>query len=202
MTQWRPPDNEVPARVPTVTGLVNRSPDVVIWLADTLVYSTGVEFAFEIRKRVAAGGINVAGFDFPVTEERGSPLFLGFEWSDTTTSTNLPHAHNNAGGLSQLRAGGTPTSARATFALDHHPPPGPFKVVTAWPHLKLSEHITTFDADHITAAVTSVELLWEKEGVEPSPRENRRPKRVAVIPPEGWFAQHYDPTPPIPPKSL
>ena len=199
MMSWRPPVNEVPVRVTAISGFINRSADVAIWLNETLVYTSGVVFALEIRKRVATGLLNVTGFDRPSTDEHGGPLFVGFHWSDNTTSTNLPEAHNNAGGLNQLRAGGTPASVRATYALDHHPPGGPFTIVTAWPHLDLPEHTVTFDAADIATAALSVETLWEPVSLPTTSTQRRPPTRVRVVPPAGgWFADHYDPTP-LPP---
>lgn len=197
MMFWRPPINEIPVRVP-ICGVIYRSHEIAVWLADTQVYTTGVEFHFEARAADPRGGrLNVGGFDDNGAYDAGGPLLVGFEWSDGTTSTNLPQAHNNAGGLRRMHTSAGGAHADVTLTLDHHPPSGPFSLITAWPHHDLPEQTMTFDATAIVEAAATVHVLWDPlpTSAPPAPQERIRDKKLPVVPATGWFAEHYDPTP-------
>jgi len=199
MLPWRPPLTEIPVRV-SVAGVVNRTPDVVIWMNQARVYTTGVVFGFELRMRDArgAGSVgSVAGFGGH-QHDGGGPLLVGFEWSDGATSTNLPEPHNNAGGLSLEGASSGGSQASLRLGLDHLPPPGPFQLITAWPSRGLPEHIVTLDATPLSHAVQAVEVLWDDApGTphQPPQQTDGRPPAVPTAPAVGWFAEHYDPSP-------
>ncbi|MBE7194351.1 MAG: hypothetical protein INR66_17945 [Gordonia polyisoprenivorans] len=188
MFPWRPPVNEIPVRV-SVAGVVNRTPTVVIWLSETHVFTTGVVFRFEVRTRDRRGAQCAGGL-----RGEGGPVLVGFEWADGTTSTNLPEPHNNAGGLSSQGSSSGGSQASLVFGLDHLPPPGRCQLITAWPSRDVPEHAVKLDATPIAAAARAVDVLWDDAAEKSIPAPSDGTDSPAV-PPGGWFADHYDPSP-------
>lgn len=197
MIRWIPPLNEVGVRVP-LDGVINRCADVVVWITQTVVYTTGVEMTVEVRIRKDAMTFD-GGLWFGRDGHRSSvvPLLVGFEWADGTTSSNLPSPELNAGGLGRFRGTAGAHDASFAFGLDHLPPRGESVLVTAAPFLGLSERKITFDAGIILDAASRVEVLWPDDG-RPIPCERGGRDAVPRIPSTGWFADHYEQAPPRP----
>lgn len=196
--RWLIPDNELSAAA-AVSGILNRSDGLVLRLAATEVFTTGVRFRFEAFKRHPTVELATWGFGRPEARNSSAPPLIGFEWADGSVSTNLPMPRNNAGGLRHGGGGGGQAAAYWNMHLDHLPPPGPFYVVTAWPYFDLPERIVAFDATTITKAAGTVETLWEAAVPETlGTATPEKPNTALVIPKTGWFADHYDPTPPPP----
>lgn len=200
------PDNEVPTSVP-ITGVLNRNDEMAMVLAATDVFSAQVRFRIEIFRRVPTVRMGTHGFGRPEGGGWGSaPFLLGFEWSDGAVSTNLPQAHNNAGGLHPGAGGGGSTRlhAQMTVHLDHIPAAGPFAIITAWPFFGLPERKAQFDASPIVEVAATVIPLWDVV-VDPNAGRGREVPPVTdeesllLIPAGGWFVDHFDPSPPAHP---
>jgi hypothetical protein len=195
----RPPDNEIPIRVPIV-GVLNQTSEIAFALTSVETYSAGVIWTIDIFKRVPAMFIGAYGFGRPETSGRSSaPYLLGFEWADGSISSNMPRPDNNGGGLHHSNgSGGTRQHTRSNFWLDHLPPPGPFSIITAWPFFDIPEHQVNFDATLITDAAARVKPLWDR--VDATLRNHDDiptvDNAILVIPRTGWFGEHFDDTPP------
>ncbi|MDL9944442.1 hypothetical protein QSJ19_02340 [Gordonia sp. ABSL11-1] len=130
----RRPDNEIPAIAP-VRGVLNRTPDFVLALTSTTVFSRAVEWTVEAYRR-STGGVPMSGWGFGKTETTGHsspPMLFGIEWANGEFASNMPGRRMHGGLSNTGTSRGSPQHFQVTFRLDHLPPPGPFTVVTAWP---------------------------------------------------------------------
>lgn len=197
----RPPANELPVHVP-ISGVLNRTDEIVFALTSTVVYSGGVKWEIEIFKRTPTVTMGSHGFGRPETgPSTSAPFLLGFEWADGTTSSNMPM--QNAGGLRHNGGGGGAQHVQVHLFLDHLPPAGPFRIITAWPFFDIPEQQVSFDADLIVDAANQVEQLWELVEITRDTFKDGQPRvapedAMLVMPRTGWFGEHFDPTPPPP----
>lgn len=194
--RFRPtPDNEIPVAVP-LDRVLNRTDDLILWLTDVHVYSTGFEFTVHARRRSADLMLDVYGFGKPSPGQASAPMLLGLGYVDGTYSSNLP-GRNNAGGLHHRGSTGGLGSAHVTFFRHPLPPAGSIQIVTAWPFFSVPERIVEVDGHLLDSAAEDVETLW------PEPEPTARPQFTGGhtthpldLAPGGWFDVHYSPPPP------
>lgn len=79
-----------------------------------------------------------------------------------------------------------PTSAAAAMrsCVSPLPPPGPLRIISAWPGRGLAETVTEIAADPFVEAAEHVRILWDLEPDEPPARPQLPP-----LPPDSWFAR-------------
>lgn len=190
------PDNEVPVCVP-VHGVLNRTPEIVIALTSTLVFSTGLEWTIEAYKR-SPTGTPMGGYGFGRPETSSSPAMLfGVEFSDGSFASNMPSGSRMTGGLANGGSHGGRQRIQTTLRLDRHPPAGPFTIVSRWPFYDVPETQVTFDADLILNAVPQVQRLWDPippgDGRDEQNARLDPYERMLVIPRAGWFGKRFEP---------
>jgi len=191
------PDNEIPVAV-ALDRVLNRTDDLVLWLTDVHVYSTGFEFTVHARRRSADLMLDVFGFGKPSASHASAPMLLGLGYADGTFSSNLPGS-NNVGGLHHRGSTGGAGSAQVTFFRHPLPPAGPIHVVTAWPFFSVPERIVELDGGLLESAAEHVETLWPVPEPAGMPQfTGGHTKHSLDLAPGGWFDTHYSPPPPPP----
>ncbi len=118
------------------------------------------------------------------TEEQ---LWLGVEYPDGRTATNVQHSWSGAdeGEIVSLSSRGGRGHTRAydtEYWLAPLPPAGSLTFVCAWPLFNIPETRTAVDDAPILEAVSRTEILWPDEP-DATPQEQPAPP----TPPGGWF---------------
>ncbi|MEI4271025.1 hypothetical protein TEK04_04760 [Klenkia sp. LSe6-5] len=174
---WEPPDNEVPAGVPSV-GLLARTDDVAISWVGAQVYSTGVAFDLVITARTSIDALHEHVFG----GRRGRGLLLGIEFADGRRGT----LHGEGDVVLHGRGGsGGNRSVHQSYWLNPVPPPGPLTVVVLAPGLGVAETRTELDGGAFAAAVPDVRELWPwvPEEADPGLAEPE-----LDLPADSWFS--------------
>lgn len=181
------PDNEVPVSV-AVDVVLGETPDFVVYLSGVRVFRTVLEFQVTALARHSGTGRDLGRglFGHGAQEDR---LLIGVEYADGRTGSNV-----GRGGDEELRpttpvllpggGGGGDRSADTRYYLSPLPPPGPLRIIAAWPGRGLAETVTEIAADPFVEAAEHVRILWDLEPDEPPARPQLPP-----LPPDSWFAR-------------
>lgn len=183
----RPPENEIPATVAFDAQLFSTG-DLALFVAGLHVYSTGIAMQLELRARASQQDLFEA-----FHRQRSDGLLVGVEFADGRRGSNAGWGGRSgaegdrvAGGVLVIPGGGggSDRAVDAEFFIAPLPPPGPFRVVCAWPRHDITDEVTELPTEEILAAATRVTELWP-----PQPRnlEPRFPEPPAVSP-DSWFA--------------
>lgn len=79
--------------------------------------------------------------------------------------------------------GGGDRYTEVSLYLSPLPPPGPLRIITAWPGRGLQETVTELAADPLIEAAARVRVLWGlAEGEDPA-----GPPALPDLPPGSWF---------------
>lgn len=181
------PDNEVPISV-AVDAVLAESPDFVVYMSGIRVFRAVLEFRLTALARYRDVGRRVGGGLFGRDPE--DRLLLGIEYADGRAGSNVGGFHVAADQnldpdtpvLMPGGGGGGDRSADMAYCLSPLPPPGPLRIITAWPARNLPETVTEMSADPFTAAAARVRVLWEPEPDEPPARPS-----PPAVPPGSWF---------------
>ncbi len=182
------PENEVPVSV-ALDAMLGEAADFIVYLSGVRVFRTVLEFRLTAlaRHRGAGRGLSGALFGHGEQEDR---LLLGVEYADGRIGSNLG---GFPAGLNQELdpttpvlmpggGGGGDRSAETSYYLTPLPPPGPLRIITAWPSRGVAESVTEIPAEPLTDAATRVRVLWnldpDEQPVQPQPPR---------VPPGGWF---------------
>lgn len=122
-------------------------------------------------------------------------LLLGIEYADGRSVHNI--GRFNPRGNTPLddvaspvlmpgSGGGGDRSADLSFYLSPLPPPGPLRIITAWPGRGLPETVTEVAAEPFIEAAAGVRVLWELDEAEALPGPPPPPN----VPPGSWFDHH------------
>ena len=169
-----PPANELGVAVPQRV-LLARTDDVAVALLDVVAFSTGLEFAVEVRLREYDERSDPFGFHLRHTLREGDAIpdeifRFGFELADGGKATNIgqfPGQDPPAGPvLMQRGGGGGGRSWSFRYWLWPLPPPGPATVVVEWPSQGIELTRVELDAAPLLEAAALSEALWP--GAEPS----------------------------------
>lgn len=168
-----PPDNWIPATVALDVALA-RTDSVAVWVADALVFPTGLSFGINVQWR---------GPEPP----RREPLFFGLSTADdprfgveladgrkviAAMRTRQPfHMRPDRPILRPRSGGGGGNRHRADLWLWPLPALGPLAFVFAWPAEQIPEMRATIDADPIIDAASRAVEMWPDERPLP-PRED------------------------------
>jgi hypothetical protein len=163
--EWiAPPENVIPATVALDVILVQR-PDLAIWVADALVFPSGLSFGINIQRREQS-------------DER--PLFFGQAESDgprfglqladgrkvvvQRLGETRPFLQRPERPILRPRSGsGGAHRSRAEMWLWPLPPAGPLTFVCAWPAEGVEETSAQIDAAPILAAASRAVEMWPDE---------------------------------------
>jgi len=182
------PENEVPVSV-ALDAMLGETADFIVYLSGVRVFRTVLEFRLTALAghRGAGRGLSGALFGHGEQEDR---LLLGVEYADGRIGSNLG---GFPAGLNQELdpttpvlmpggGGGGDRSAETSYYLTPLPPPGPLRIITAWPSRGVAETVTEIPAEPLTDAATRVRVLWnldpDEQPVQPQPPR---------VPPGGWF---------------
>ncbi len=186
MSECEPPTNEIPVRVP-LDLVLNRTEDLILWMSDVHVYSTGFVFTVCARERVGAAVLDMYGFGYPSWDGSSAPLLVGIEYADGTVTSNLPCERFSTG----LEHNGSASQAGSGWvSYFQHPLParGPVRIVTAWPWFSVPEQVVEVDGRVLAEAATAVETLWPAiPGSEPPTGGSDSRVLPLYLEPGGWF---------------
>lgn len=197
---WRhryPPDNEIPGSIAFEAVLASTA-DLAVFMSGMSVFRHGIEFTVEVRVRPGrTRGDGAERFDGDIHGHgsSGNRLLLGIESADGRRCANVwgRHAVDSPAPDDQPQlwpsgGGGSDRSASVSWFLSPLPPPGGFRLISAWPAWDVPETVTDVAGELIREAAGRARGLWpwqpEVHDQEPTP---------PVLPPEGWFAEHARP---------
>jgi hypothetical protein len=168
-----PPANELGVAVPQRV-LMARTEDVAVALLDVVAFTTGLEFAVEVRLREHDELSDPFGFRLRHTLREGQEIpeevfRFGFELADGGKATNVGHFPSFDGTpsgpvLMQRGGGGGGRSWSFRYWLWPVPPPGPLTVVVEWPLHEIPLTRIELDADPLRQAAALSEALWPGGG--------------------------------------
>jgi hypothetical protein len=192
-----PPENEIPSML-LVEGMITRTPQVVLWIADVNVYSCGVAFTVEARQRTTTVMLNMFDFGRPHPPASSPPLMIGVEDAASAVATNLPGVR---GALHPGRGHGNGFSGSAGYWLSRLPAPGPLAIIVAWPYFGLPETRFELDGEAIAQAASRVEVLWPEPDTSryPDPTVGEYRHFEPELAKGGWFESAKAKQPPPPP---
>lgn len=197
---WQPgrrrpgaPENEMPVAV-AVNVVLARNSDLVVFVSDCLVYSTGLQITIAARFRALGRqrmmrGLHGGG-------DAAERVLLGVEFADGRTSSTM----TMSGGVSNVAAADSPQlifgvggsgsqyGSNVPLFLQPLPPDGPLTLIIESPALGIAETRTQIESKAILAAATRVVELWL-----PEPADVQGPTMLTLddLTPGGWFAAHY-----------
>lgn len=185
---YSPPRNEVPVTVAFDAELL-AGDGVALFCSGLHVYSTGFRVRLELRVREWQRGDRV----FEAFHGEGPDrVLVGVEYADGRRGRNVgwragPDVVVRDGEVSVMDRGGSggDGTADADYFVAPLPPPGPARLVCAWPSRGLADTVTELPADEIAAASERVRQLWP---VDTDRRESLRPAPPDV-PGGSWFAR-------------
>jgi hypothetical protein len=183
----QPPANEVAASV-AFDAVLASSDGYVIFCAGLQVYSTGIRLNLELRARDGQGNERL----FDAFHGRGpEQVLLGVEFADGRRGRNHGWRGDRSrpadGGVTVTcgGGGGSNDSVDAEFYVAPLPPPGPARLVCAWPARGIGDTVVDLPVEEILEAAARVRQLW------PAPtRTHDRPEEPTPppVPDESWFA--------------
>lgn len=160
--EWiAPPENVIPATVALDAVLVRR-PDLAIWVADALVFPTGLSFGINVHRRARA--------DAPppfFAPGAGDDLRFGLQLADgrkvivRPLGDMRPYLERPYQPVLRPRSGsGGRNRTRADMWLWPLPPPGPLTFVCEWPSERVEETSVQIDAGPVVAAAGRAIEMW------------------------------------------
>jgi hypothetical protein len=171
-----PPENELGVPVPLRVVLA-RTDQVAVALIDVVGFTSGLEFALEVRLRELDELSDPFGMRLRQSQRGGSELpddvlRFGFELSDGRRVTNVagfPSFDDRPAGpvLIQRGGGGGNRSWSFKYWLWPLPPGGPLAVVVEWPAQRVALTRIELDADPLLEAAAQSEVLWPGGGASP-----------------------------------
>jgi len=190
MRRRQRPDNEVPVSI-AFDAVLGEADDFVVYVGAVRVFRTVVEFRLTALARHRSPGHGLSGALFGHGEQHDQ-LLLGVEFADGRTGTSL--SGFRAGRDLQLDdpttpvlmpggGGGGDRSADMAYYLSPLPPPGPLRIITAWPSRDLAETVTEVPTAPLIEAAARVRVLWDLDPDESPPA----PPTPPDVPPGSWF---------------
>jgi hypothetical protein len=172
--EWlAPPENVIPATVALDVMLLRR-PDLAIWVADALVFPSGLSFGINVQRREQSD--NTPPFFGPPDPD--GPRF-GLQLADgrkvvvERAADMRPFLQRPDRPLLRPRSGsGGAHRSSAQMWLWPLPPPGPLTFVCAWPAERVEETSAQIDAAPILAAASRAVEMWRDDRpLPPSERD-------------------------------
>jgi hypothetical protein len=160
--EWiAPPDNVIPATVALDVILVRRN-DLAIWVADAVVYPSGVSFGISVQRREQSDETPLFfGPAEPDGPRFGLRLADGRKVIVQRLGEMKPLLQRPDRPLLRPRSGsGGGHRSRAEMWLWPLPPPGPLTLVCAWPAEAVEETSVEIDAAPIVAAASRAVEMW------------------------------------------
>ncbi len=174
----------------SLNAVLGEAADCVVYLSGVHAFSTVLEFRLTARARHRSPGRGLGGAMFGHGDHEDR-LLLGVEYADGRTGSNL--GGFRAGLDVQLDptspvlmpggGGGGERSADVSFQLSPLPPPGPLRIITAWPSRGIAETVTEVRAEPLIDAAARVRVLWDLDPDELPPA----PPQPPSVPPGSWF---------------
>jgi hypothetical protein len=156
-----PPENVIPATVALDVVLVRR-PELAIWVADALVFPSGLSFGIDVQRREQSDETPL--FFGPL--EPDGPRF-GLQLADGRKvvvhrlGERKPLLQRPDQPILRPRSGsGGGHRSRAEMWLWPLPPAGPLTFVCAWPAEGIGETSAEIDAAPIVAAASQAVQMW------------------------------------------
>lgn len=180
-----------------VDAVLAESEDLALCLTGVRVFRAGLDFGILAMSRTAGanrgpGGLSAGVFGHGDPQDR---LLLGIEYADGRAVHNVgafgpgldPALDDIATPvLMPGSGGGGERSVDLSFYLSPLPPPGPLRIITAWPGRGLPETVTEVAAERFIEAAPRVRVLWELDDVDQLPG----PPPPPDVPPGSWFDHH------------
>jgi hypothetical protein len=171
-----PPENVIPATVALDAVLVRRE-DLAIWVADALVYPTGLGFGLFVHRRVPDASMEPPFFFRPPTEDGprfGLLLADGQKVLVERLGDLRPFLEQPTRAVLRPRSGGGGTGGRshAEMWLWPLPPPGPLRFVCEWPAEGIAETAAEVDATAIVEAAARAVEMWPDDRPLPPDEES------------------------------
>lgn len=168
-----PPENELGVPV-ALRVVLARTEQVAVALIDVVAFTSGLEFAMEVRLRQLDElsdpfGMRLRQSRRSMSELPDDVLRFGFELSDGRRVTNLadfPGFEDRPAGpvLMQRGGGGGNRSWSFRYWLWPLPPSGSLTVVTEWPAQGVELTRIELDVDPLLEAAARSEVLWPEGG--------------------------------------
>ena len=163
--EWiAPPENVVPATVALDAVLVRR-PDLAVWVADALVFPTGLSFGLSVLRREAGDRMPpFFGPSGPGKPRLGLLLADGRKVSTQGLGEMRPFLSRPDRPVLRPRGGGGSGKVASTQVwLWPLPPPGPLTFVCTWPDEGIEEARVRIDAGPVLAAAARAIELWPED---------------------------------------
>lgn len=179
------PDNEVPGLV-RGPAVLHQTADFAFALADTRIYSVGLQFWFGLRSRNPQG---FAGHDIAAD---WSTLLIGVELADGRRAMSADRwfqpgdAPQDEPTIARRGGVGAGRKFDEIVWLTPAPPPGELVVVTSCEALGVPETRHVISAEDMAAAREAIIELWPWE---PVPEPEVRPAPLPTLPAGGWFEE-------------
>jgi hypothetical protein len=158
-----PPENVIPATV-ALDAILLRRPELAIWIADALVFPSGLSFGINIQRRERSDAHEPPMFFGPVAAD--DPRF-GLQLADgrkvvvRRLGEMQPFLKRPDQPVLRPRSGsGGANRSRADMWLWPLPPAGPLTFVCAWPAEAVGETSVQIDAAPILAAASRAVEMW------------------------------------------
>lgn len=180
-----PAENEVPVTVAFDAELLSTD-GYALFCSGLHVYSTGFYLRLELRARDRQRDRRL----FEAFHGNGADrVLVGVEFADGRRGRNVGRGAgrgSGSGGVSVScgSGGGSDRSVDADFFVAPLPPPGPARIVCAWPARGLGDTRTELPVDEILAAAGRVRRLWARQPRDDEPLPEEEPR----VPGTSWFA--------------
>src|SRR3954454_12842833 len=162
MPEWiGPPENVIPATVALDVILVRR-PDLAVWVADALVFPSGLSFGINIQRRDESDERSLFfGAPDPDGPRFGLRLGDGRKVIVRHLGEMKPWLHQPRDPVLRPRGGsGTGRLSRADMWLWPLPPPGELTFVCAWRGEGVEETSASIESGPILAAAARAVEMW------------------------------------------
>ncbi|MDF1604208.1 hypothetical protein [Nocardioides sp. YIM 152315] len=179
------PRNEIPATVAFDTELL-ATDGYAVFCAGLHVYSTGFRLHLELRARDRPRRPLYEVFHRAGPDE----MLIGIEFADGRRGRHRGwdsrHREPGGGVMVHYRGGGGDERAvGADFFVTPLPPPGPARIICAWPARGIGDTVTELPVDAMTDAAGRIRALWPPQ----RPDDERLPERESTVPGDSWFAR-------------
>ena len=172
--EWiAPPENVIPATVALDVILVQRA-DLAIWVADALVFASGLSFGISVRRRERSDAPPLFfGPDEPDGPRFGLQLADGRKVIVQRLGEMKPFLRRPDRPILRPRSGsGAGHLSRADMWLWPLPPAGPLTFVCAWPAETVEQTSAQIDTAEILAAAARAVEMWPDDRPLPPSEED------------------------------
>lgn len=154
-----PPNDWMPATV-ALDVVLARTDEIVVWVADALVFPSGLSFGLTAQRQRGQTGRELALYGPSAAEDLRFGVALADGRRVIAATGGWPRrAHPDRPILRPRSGGGGGLRQRADLWLWPLPPPGRLDFVLAWPSEGIAETRASVDAGPIVAAAARAEAL-------------------------------------------